>query len=371
MKQKVFMGTISQELFQSILLELNTQKIFLVRGKSSYEACGAKRFIESSLLPLKYRIYEYFDFTNNPKMEDIERGLVYLKDSGADIIVAIGGGSVLDTAKLIRFLHSYKGNVTENIFTKQHDLLPLIVLPTTAGTGSEATHFAVVYKDKTKYSVDHDDILPTISIVDPSFTYNNPKYLSACSGFDALAHAIEAWWNINATEESDNYALKAIGLLWKQLPLAVNYKIRADMDAVSQGSYWAGKAINITKTTAPHAMSYAFTAFYDIPHGNAVSLTFPFLFKYNIKFTADKYRGNVPLERYKEKMNWLLQFMDISDPDSIMMTFRQFIESIGLLSSLQFNKKIIIENINSSRMSNNPIEVSYNDINTILDVIRL
>jgi alcohol dehydrogenase class IV len=369
--QEVFIGTISLKAFQSSLIKLNTQRIFLVHGKSSYESCGAKQFIESSVLPLGCKVvYEHFGFSNNPKIEDIEKGLFCLKNISADVIIAIGGGSVLDTAKLIRFLYSYKGDITENIFIKQQKLIPLIALPTTAGSGSEATRFAVVYKNKKKYSIDHNDILPNISIIDPIFTYNNPKYLAACSGFDALAHSIEAWWNINATEESDEYALKAIRLLWKNLPKAINPKIKESMDAVSQGSYWAGKAINITRTTAPHAMAYAFTAFYDIPHGNAVALTFPFFFKHNIKVTISNYRGLVSLEQYKRKMNRLLQFIGVDNQDKIMATIKQIIESIGLLSSLQFNKKIVLGAINYNRLSNNPIEVTRDDINTILDAIR-
>ena len=125
-------------------------------------------------------------------MEDLERGLLLLQQCKPDIIIAIGGGSVLDMAKLLRFFYSYSGDYIGKEFTKERSLLPLIVLPTTAGTGSEATRFAVLYKDGIKYSVEHNDILPNFAIIYPLFTYTNTKYLTACTGFDALAYSSDS-----------------------------------------------------------------------------------------------------------------------------------------------------------------------------------
>ena len=112
--------------------------------------------LNSVFLRLGCEVVEFCDFDKNPKMEDLEKGIELLNDSGSSLVLAIGGGSVLDMAKLIRFFFSYSGDKTGNSFRKEQDLLPLIVLPTTAGTGSEATHFAVLYKDNIKYSVAHE-----------------------------------------------------------------------------------------------------------------------------------------------------------------------------------------------------------------------
>jgi alcohol dehydrogenase class IV len=370
LEQRALVGKISIDQFSSLLYDIRPKKIFLVRGKESYESCGAKYFIESSIAKPQCRVYEFFEFETNPKNEDVEKGLTRLTGQEPDIIIAAGGGSVIDTAKLVRFFYSYNGNITGNNFEKRKELIPLIALPTTAGTGSEATHFAVVYKDKVKYSIAHADIVPDICVVNPIFTYNNPKYLAACSGFDALAQGIEAYWNIHATEESDNYALKAIELIFENLPLSVNLKIKESMDKVSEGSYWAGKAINITKTTAPHAMSYAFTAHYGIPHGTAVALTFPFFMKYNTHIGNRYYRGVSSREKHDKKMDILFSVLRINKPDYIVRIFRNYIKALGLRLSVEFNNETIIRSINRERMDNNPKRLSKEDIYAVLDYIQ-
>jgi alcohol dehydrogenase class IV len=370
MERLVFLGNNSFDTLRSVLLKFNAEKIFLIRGKNSYDISGARKYIESALTGLDRTVYEFFEFRENPKIEDVEKGLKYLSEYSADILVAIGGGSVLDMGKLIRFLYSYKGSITDNQFAKQRELLPFVALPTTAGTGSEATHFAVVYQNKVKYSVAHEAMLPNVSIINPVFTYNNPKYLAACTGFDALAQAIEAYWSVNATEESDRYAIKAIKLLWKDLPVAVNQKIQESMDRVSAGSYWAGRAINIAKTTAPHAVSYAFTTYYDIPHGNAVALTFPFFMKFNTSLDEQNYRGGIPFKKYQENIHKLFSLMEI-DGTKLIETMQNYIKSIGLLVSINFNRELIVKNINVERMSNNPGYLSVDDIYMALNAVQI
>ncbi|GHV43956.1 alcohol dehydrogenase [Spirochaetia bacterium] len=371
MKQLVFLGDTSTDRLHSCLHNIGSKKIFLVRGKKSYELCGAKHYIESAIAPLNCTLYEFYEFEENPKISDVERGLTYLVEQGADIVVAIGGGSVIDMAKLIRFFYSYKGDFKKNNFIKEKELLPFISIPTTAGTGSEATHFAVVYKDRVKHSVAHKDILSDISIINPSFTYNNPKYLAACTGFDALAQAIEAYWSIHATEESDSYAIHAIELLWKNMPLAVNSKIKESLNNISEGSYWAGKAINIAKTTAPHAMSYAFTSYYNVPHGHAVALTFPFFIAFNTNIPEKEYKGNITHKNYVEKINILFTILEVDKSDLISFVFQNYISLLGLSSVLGFDKKIIISNINMERMENNPRALTQKYINDVLDSIHL
>ena len=160
--------------------------------------------------------------------------------------------------------------------------------------------------------MEHTDILPDVAIVYPPFTYNNPKYLTACTGFDALAQGIESYWNVNATEESDEYAKRAIQLLWPNLPVAVNAPTKQARDKVSEGSYWAGRAINITKTTAPHAFSYPFTTYYGYPHGHAVALTFPFFMQYNCMVRNSKLQCSLNVDAYNEKIKILCDLLSFS-----------------------------------------------------------
>lgn len=361
MKQRVYLGNSSSDELFSILQKFSPSKLFLLRGKESYKYCGAEMALNSVFLRLGCEVVEFCDFDKNPKMEDLEKGIELLNDSGSSLVLAIGGRSVLDMAKLIRFFFSYSGDKTGNSFRKEQDLLPLIVLPTTAGTGSEATHFAVLYKDNIKYSVAHRDILPDVAIVDSRFTYRNPQYLTACTGFDALAQAIEAYWNVNATEESDKYALRSINLLWRNLLSVVESPTESVRDNVSRGSFWAGKAINLTKTTAPHAFSYPFTTNYGYPHGHAVALTFPFLFQYNLSDLDVNLSPDLNMTVYRKKRDILLGIMNVSIGQSCEF-FIRYLTSLGLFASLNdivFDKKMILNGVNMERLKNNPKFITH------------
>lgn len=347
--QQAYLGKDSINEIVPLLKRHNAKHVFLVRGKGSYAACGAEVIIQDALTNANCELTEFYDFSENPKCEDVEKGIELLKSSKADFIIAVGGGSVMDMAKLIRFFSSYKGDITGKIFEKEGSACPLIAMPTTAGTGAEATHFAVVYKDKVKYSAEHEDILPDYAIVYPPFTYGNSKYLTACTGFDALAQAIEAFWNLNATKESDVYAEKAIRILWPNLPKVVNSPTEDVRDIISEGSYWAGRAINITKTTAPHAFSYPFTSYYGYPHGHAVALTFPFFMMLNC--------GENNKDR--DRVNRLLDILNLNHNDNLMELMISYINSIGLQ---KYNDTVIDENyilsqVNFERLKNNPVSI--------------
>ena len=365
MKQRIYIGEASLNNLDIILQEYSAKKVFLVRGKKSYELCGAQSRLNSILKKVGVQIFEFHDFEDNPKIEDLDRGLLQLRVYHPDLILAIGGGSVLDMAKLLRFFYSYSGNKIGRVFEKIENLLPLIVIPTTAGTGSEATSFAVLYKNKVKYSVSHEDILPEIAFIDPYFTYNISRYLTACTGFDALAQAIEAYWNLNATNESDVFAVKAIKLLWPNLPLAINNPTKEVRNSMSEGAYWAGCAINITKTTAPHAFSYPFTTYYGYPHGHAVALTFPFFMEYNV--------GSILLKHGTvfDKMIRLMEILNITNVNECKSLLCDYIENIGLDLKLpaNFDHRIILSNINVQRLSNNPVRIDGAVAKTALNTL--
>jgi len=364
--QLSYIGEYSINQLTRIINEYSPKEIFLVRGKSSYIQCGAKKTLDNIFSNLEIHITEFTDFSENPKVEDLEKGLSLLALRSTDLIIGIGGGSVLDMSKLIRFFNSYKGTIESSIYEKKKESIPLIAIPTTAGTGSEATHFAVVYRDKIKHSVAHRCILPNIAIVDPCFTYNINSYLTATTGFDALSQAIEAYWNVNHTSESDIYATKAIKLLWNNLPKVVNgtNKLNESRNLISEGSYYAGKAINITKTTAPHAMSYPFTSFYGFPHGHAVALLFPYFMELNCKVNKNELNPILDYQKYKRKINQMLAILDINYDEDISNYIKNYINNIGLKIKLpnNFNDEIIIKNTNNDRMKNNPKVIKENDI---------
>ena len=321
----------------ALLKESDAKRVFVVRGRKSYEACGAQTAMQEAQKQCAVEYTEYIDFSVNPKDEEAQIGVQLLLESKPDVIIAIGGGSVMDMAKLIR-----------HYAAEQKYIVPLWAIPTTAGTGAEATHFAVVYKEGKKHSVEADDIMPDIAILYAPFTYGNNAYLTACTGFDALAQAIEAFWNPNATEESKSYSIRAIELLYKQLPQCVAHTDNTELrDEIQQGAYWAGRAINITKTTAPHAFSYAFTTHYGYPHGHAVALTFPFFMKLN---------GT------KE----LFEVLGVTREDA-MRKMEEYISSIGLSLQLapSVDVKGMLKEVNIQRLSNNPIKVTQEIISEL------
>ncbi|MCK5473164.1 MAG: phosphonoacetaldehyde reductase, partial [Planctomycetes bacterium] len=257
MIQKEYIGFGSIGELEFVLAEYSAKRIFLVTAHDSYELSGAKGNLDKIFAGCQ--VQRFYDFSSNPKIEDVNKGLEAFKKIRPDVVIGVGGGSVIDMAKLINFFASNELEPSEylkNPESKINISRPLIAIPTTAGSGSEATAFAVLYIDKEKFSIDNEFVLPDVAIVDPDLTTSLPEYITAVTGMDALCQAIESYWCINSTDESKEFAKKAIELVMKNLKTAVNNPDRNSRLAMAKAANLAGKAINITKTTAPHAISY-------------------------------------------------------------------------------------------------------------------
>lgn len=333
----------------ALLRDARAKHVFLVRGHRSFEECGAKYALDKIMnkWPLE-QLTEFFDFSVNPKEEEAQIGVQLLLDAKPDVIIAIGGGSVMDMAKLIR-----------HYAAEQKYPMPLWAIPTTAGTGAEATHFAVVYKDGVKHSIEAEDIWPDVAILYAPFTYKNDAYLTACTGFDALAQAIEAFWNPKATDESEVYALRAISYIHSALPKCIENPSDTRLrDYLLSGSYWAGRAINITKTTAPHAFSYAFTTHCGYPHGHAVAITFPFFAALNVKNDIKS-----------DELRWELGLNKETD---IKQNFMDYINRIGLKYEGTRGKDLheLLSLVNMDRLKNNPVAMSPERMNELENFIK-
>nr|WP_026215820.1 phosphonoacetaldehyde reductase [Porphyromonas macacae] len=357
---------------KSFLTELFKQesitKVFIVRGGNSYILSGAKDDLETILNSLKIEFTYFQEFDVNPKINDLEKGLKRFEQYAPNCIIGIGGGSVLDMAKLIRFFSIYKGDFKTNIFERKNlSKTQLICMPTTSGTGAEMTHFSVLYENEMKYSVEHRDMKPDLGIIIPQFTYNNNAYLTACTGFDALAQAIEAYWNINSTTESDQFAFEAIKLLYTNLPLAVNCPTSDIRNQMAKGAHLAGKAIDITKTTAPHAYSYYFTSKHRIPHGHAVAITFPYFAALNMEH-FELFKNQTKLRDYQNKIEKLCLFLNISSIDKKSF-FSRYISSIGLQPI--FSKEIDVFEalcaVNKERLGNNPMFIHERSLKSYIE----
>ncbi len=366
--QELFIENHFDEL-KSYIESIDKQKIFLVIDKGSYQISGAKKFIEKRLQLSTDAIFS--DFNSNPEIKDLEKGIELFKSAKYELIIAIGGGSVLDMAKLISLMSHQTAlisSITKGESPIKNTKTELLAIPTTAGTGAEATAFSVLYIGKVKYSVASPYILPDSVYLSSEFSMSAPAYLTASTGLDAFSQAIESLWSVSANEESEAYSLEAIDLVWKNLKKAVLDNDTEAKSKMQEAAFLAGKAINITKTTAPHALSYAFTSYYNIPHGHAVCLSLAFFLEYNYKLSDKDCTDPRGAQHVKQRINKIIKILDV-DINDVDATLDPFYESIGIntkISSLikDFDSKLIVGNVNLERLSNNPRQI---DEQTILN----
>lgn len=238
-------------------LDLSRAPLFLVTGRQSFESSGAESFFAPIIAGRQ--AVRFSDFAANPKIEDLCRALNAFKASEAKLIISVGGGSALDVAKLVNYFAAAgvdPVSYTEGKRGCGDAFCPLLAVPTTAGTGSEATHFATLYIGFEKISVADKRMTPSHIWLNSAFTSTMSTYLTACTGFDALAQAIESYWAVGSTEESKHYSEKAIKLCLQHLEGAVLAPTAEHRAGMLNAAHFAGRAINISKTTAAHAMSY-------------------------------------------------------------------------------------------------------------------
>lgn len=352
MKQEEFIYPGAIDNISKILKYFNVENIFLVHGKQSYIKSGAYKSLNS--IYTNYKVTEFCEFCVNPKLAEAEIGYKEFKQSNSQLIIAVGGGSVIDMAKIIKYL-GINGEIPNN----KDYTLPIVAIPTTAGTGSEATHFAVVYIDGTKHSYEKEYLLPEVAIVDANLLDGQSKYQMAVSGLDAFAQGIESFWSIKSTRESQKYSLVAIEQIWENLENAINGD-KSSRENIAKGAFYAGKAINITKTTGPHALSYYITSKFNIPHGHAVALFLPIFYTYNLTIQYENCidpRGHLFVKAAIEKINKIL---GIQSEDNGAKKIHDFIQCVGLINDfkkLNLNIediKVVLENVNEQRFLNNP-----------------
>ncbi|MBQ7449936.1 phosphonopyruvate decarboxylase [bacterium] len=326
----------SAENISKILEIENAKKILVFTGRKSYEKI--KPLIEKELNGCEITYYN--DFSTNPKKEEIDIAVKNLK-LDFDIIFAIGGGSVIDFAKGFRYyLKTAK---------------KLVAVPTTAGTGSESTQFAVIYFNGVKKSLDEKSILPNYLIVDSQFVKKNPKYLKACTAMDAFCHAIESYWSVKSTPLSRKYAKKAIILCKENLINYVNSENDDYADNMMKAANFAGKAINISRTTAAHALSYTITSKYNLPHGHAVALSMGDLFSANLKIDETTCIDKRGVEFVRQRMSEIFELLNIVDFKNY---WNDLMDKIGLETDFKKlnikDKTEIINSVNLERLKNNP-----------------
>lgn len=242
--------------------------------------------------------FEMFDEVKpNPTVKNVKNGIAAFKAAGADFIVAIGGGSSMDTSKAVGIIINNPefADVTslEGVANTKKKSVPVIALPTTAGTAAEVTiNYVITDEENVKkmVCVDPNDI-PTLAIIDPELMLSMPRGLTAATGMDALTHAIEGLITLGAWEMSDMFEIKAIEMNAKWLPKAVENPSDIEArDGMATAQYIAGMAFSNVGLGLVHGMAHPLGAYYDIPHGVANALLLPFVMEYNKEAAKAKYR---------------------------------------------------------------------------------
>ena len=358
----------------AILKEVGCEKLFLVVD-SSYPFLNIKDAIEA--LPVKERVM-FSDFTPNPLYEQVCNGIELLKTSNCDTILAVGGGSAIDVAKCIKLaVLAEEGNaaiIPPLVSTRvacDGAKLPFIAIPTTAGTGSESTHNAVMYYEGAKQTVTNDGILPDYAVLESSVLKTLPLYQKKCTMMDALCQGIESWWSVNSTEESYEYSRKTIELImanWRK------YIFENDDEAAKQimlAANYGGRAINITQTTAAHAFSYKITSLYKLPHGHAVAVCLPEIWEYMIGH-MDKCIDDRGQKYLAGIFNKIARAMGCEGPNEAIAEFRHMMIEMDLKNPLAVNRvkemTVLSTSVNPVRLKNNPIQLN-NDC--ILDLYKI
>jgi alcohol dehydrogenase class IV len=350
-----FLGCGSISNVQKIIQEHQAKTIFLVTGKKSFTQSGAEGILRPYLE--NKDVIRFSDFNINPQLEDAHLGIKVIKETKPDLIIAIGGGSVIDMGKLINILAAQPNNNNVSQIIKNRALiqkkgLPLIAIPTTAGTGSEATHFAVVYIDKVKYSLAHNYILPNYAIVEPVLNYFVPSKIAATSAMDALSQAVESYWAVGSTDESKEYASRAIKMILPILKQAVNNNDKEAKNTMALAAHLAGKAINITKTTAAHAISYPITTYFNVPHGHAVALTLGKFFLINAEMEDTKTMAELyAMFGCSNAQECCDKWYDLMAQIELEINFN----ALGIHQPSDI--ELIINNVNLERLNNNPIKI--------------
>jgi alcohol dehydrogenase class IV len=352
--EQIITGENSISQIGSILDDFDVKKFMLVCGRS-FDKQNFKQYFDVLTVPF----VRFSGFGSNPLYEDVCRGADTFNKEECDCLVAVGGGSAIDVAKCIKLFCKMgeKRNYLIQEYTNTH--IPLIAIPTTAGTGSESTKHAVIYFEGKKQSISHDSIVPEVAILDSLSLKGLPEYHKKCTMLDALCQGIESWWSVNSTDESIEYSYKAVELI------AVNWQDYMCRDATAAerimlAANLAGRAINITQTTAAHAMSYVLTSMYNLPHGHAVAVCLPFVWKYMIE-NLNKSIDPRGAKYLKGVLGQIAEAVGCDSVNCAIQWFEKLITELDIVTPETQNVadiEMLTSSVNPIRLKNNPVELS-------------
>ena len=362
-----------KEELKSFFQEHSFRRIFLVAG-SSFSKLPIGEELQELFSELDIAFYHFSDFRANPRLEEVEEGIQAFSAFHGDSILAVGGGSALDTAKCIKL---FTGLSKDRSYLEQEyreNDIPLLVHPTTAGTGSESTPFAVIYQDGEKCSVEHESIYPKYRIEDARSLRSLPMYQKKVTLLDALSHAMEAIWSKYSNEDSRAYGQKAISLILTNYKayLSLENKNEAKvqgkassaedpsqsvLESIAEAANLAGKAIAVTKTTAGHALSYKLGSICQLPHGLATAMVNRALYPFMCR---EKSRMIHP-----ENLLFLAKCFSAETEEEGAKRYLEILEDLEILPNLSVKEgdlENLVAAVNPERLSNHPIALREEDI---------
>ena len=307
----------------------------------------------------------FSDYQPNPLYENVQAGVKLFREDGCDSIIAVGGGSAMDVAKCIKLYGNLPGDGDNGSWLTAEYVeneIPFLAMPTTAGTGSEATRYAVIYYDGKKQSITSESFIPDAVLMDQNTLITLPLYQKKATMCDALCHALESFWSVNSTDESKEYSRRAIELITANMDGYLE-NIEEGRSNMLLAANTAGKAINITQTTAGHAMCYKITSLFGSAHGHAAILCDRVLFPWMIENT-DKCIDSRGEKYLKGVLCEIGYAMGCETPGLAAEKLESIFEKIDLdiptATEAQFDE--LKTSVNPVRLKNHPITL---DVDTI------
>jgi len=351
-------------------------KALMVLGRSAMRKSGALDRLTRLLKEnnLKYIIYE--NIPSDPTIETVDKGSSLARKESCNLVIALGGGSVLDTGKAISAMMANEGSVSDyqEIEGKgrkfQHKSIPFIAIPTTSGTGSETTKNAVITNTKLglKKSIRDPWLIPEVALVDPELTLSLPPHITAICGGDALTQCIESYLGKKSQEITDALSLHAIGLIGKSLVKAVkegkNLEARKDM---AMAALLSGLCLSNSGLGAAHALSHPLGVYYKIPHGLSCAVLLPYVMEYNLPVVTKR------LAKIAQSLGEDISLLSETEAaQRAVEKIREILSQAGIKSNLsewkikEENFPRLIKNAKGGSLNNNPRDTSDEDLIELL-----
>jgi len=360
----------SAEDIKKFINDKSFKKIFVLCGKKSFVTSGAEELFKKIIIDKEIKLF--YKKSELPILEELIEIINDIKNFKPDLILAVGGGAVIDYAKIANVVdvrEDLADLIVNYSYPFKKKYTKLTVIPTTAGSGAEVTSNAVIYVDGIKHSFESELLIPDNFFLIPEFLISAPNNIKASAGFDAIAQALESLVSKKSNDQSVEYASKSLRVSVNSFISFVNNPNMKNATEMSIAANLAGKAISISKTTAPHAASYPFTSLFNISHGHAVGLFFERFFKFNYENLE---KSDVSFD-LKKRFDLIFNLFDVSNIEG----FNATISSIKKQAKLEDNMKLlnidldkniekIIGGVNLLRLGNNPVKINGNDISNII-----